>query len=1200
MKLFKPGVYKAADEVLREWKETRRNKREIYISIFLKYICHYIKMQCQRKVVDQRIVELIQRCADNRERALFVITGKSSVERIADIYSLWVNKTMLPKASILWCYEENIALSGYRQKQLTKLKHNRKLGIQKEITDEDTPQNLMLRHATIKFMYYKDTARALGQTYDILVLQEAAKVTPNILCHTIETIQGGGFIILVDSNGALKKGDMFIARMLSYIRGCENALIVNDVLDVVSSCRFNEKGSNDKKSDEYADETNHFATLDNISEEDKENEEIVHDNSMLTSGRNTLCPSGIIKLCLSDDQSNALEKIYENLFMLRNGSTDTVPNIISVTASRGRGKSALLGLLIASICVRKRQEMKSNTTETLLQNVPSDLEKILVIAPMANSNSGPFITIHPHCVKALETMGMVKGINYSVDVSQASNRGKKRTISGLSGAPVANQVSSSGSFIFNSNIFALKLKTICTGSSHVVSYIDSETIVRIHNMGESLLSSVLSSFDLVIVDEAASMPIPVVRTISGISNKGSSSGTDELNWGLQRHVILSSTVHGYEGTGRSLAIKLFAELEKMYSTSKGNTVNYTSIKLETPIRYNKDCNVEKFLNRFLLLNSDTEDTKEKSLPPIANTNFFVLSPCIFLPYFKGILPSDNDNPLEIILNSAYSLFTTSHYRNSPEDIRRMMVGDGGSQLTRHGIGVLIEKKDNKSGDNNGKNNNSINILSAVHFAFEGGSSYGTSGSYSSDGSIRSGDVSVQGHLAPGVLENYYQEKRQSSDNSSFSNILGLRVVRIATRPNAQGMGYGKTLMRGLEDFFSVSEKDLKVDAKTPYSSVTDIVQNVINWALEIKEPSNKETKAPILPPLLISKKDFQNNPRIIPAVSRCIDANNNSFIPKYISVSYGLSTNLLRFYALLGFSVVFIKTTQNNTTGEHSCIVVKEISSSSSSTTADDSAEQKKESKIIKMSDRLKALFTSWANDFSWRLIRESRGMLRHMDPELVLRMIKANDEYCRKNYDYYVNNLTREKECFKDSTIIGPHRTPLLSARDMLRISAVAGISSGRCSISYNSLSTSEEEAYSYGGNNGDDCYVGVSGWRLISDLFPTLIDYYFSESPSCFSTTTKPNKKQGLLASSGNSYTNTKTDEVSVLSLTPATLIVLLGAQMKGNLEWTATSSLNMPPSQSSQLLQRGIETIYNYVTSEQLKEAECKHENKRSPKL
>ena len=1165
-------------------------------------------MQRQRKVVDRKIVELIQRCADNRERALFVITGKLSVERIADIYSLWVNKTMLPKASILWCYEENIALSGYRQKQLTKLKHNRKIGIQKEITDEDTPQNLMLRHATIKFMYYKDTARALGQTYDILVLQEAAKVTPNILCHTIETVQGGGFIILVDSNGSLRKGDMFIARMLSYIRGCENALIVNDVLDVVSSCRFSENMSSDKKVEEDTDETNHsnvekddeinHIDSEHISEKDA-NGEIIQDNLTSTTVRNTLCPSGIIKLCLSNDQANALEKIYENLFMLRNGSTDTVPNIISVVASRGRGKSALLGLLIASICVHKRQEMKPNTTETLLQNVPSDLEKILVIAPMANNNSGPFITIHPHCIKALETMGMVKGINYSVNVSQVSNRGKKRTISGLSGTPITNQILS-GSSVFNSNIFALKLKTIYAGSSHVVSYIDTETIVKIHNMGESLLSSVLSSFDLVIVDEAASMPIPVVRTISGISKKGS-SGTDELNWGLQRHVILSSTVHGYEGTGRSLAIKLFAELEKMYSTSKGNTINYTNIKLETPIRYNRNCNVEKFLNKFLLLNSDEGDTKETALPPIANTNFFVLSPCIFLPYFKGVLPSDNDNPLEIILNSAYSLFTTSHYRNSPEDIRRMMVGDGGSQLTRHGIGVLIEKKDKTNNDKN----NSVNILSAVHFAFEGGSSYGTSGSSSSDGSIRSGDVSVQGHLAPGVLENYYQEKRQSSDNSSFSNILGLRVVRIATRPNAQRMGYGKTLMRGLEDFFSVSEKCLKLDAKTQYSSITDIVQNVIDWALEIKEPSNLKSKTPVLPPLLISKKDFQNNPRIIPAVSRCIDSDNKSFIPKYISVSYGLSTNLLRFYALLGFSAVFIKTTQNNTTGEHSCIVVKEICSTDN--IKKESIEQEKESKKngiiseqISMESRLKALFTSWANDFSWRLIRESRGMLRHMDPELVLRMLKANDEYCRKNYDHYVNNLTREREYFKDTSIIGPHRTPLLSARDMLRISAVAGISSGRCSISYNSLNTSEEEGYHYGGNNGDDCYTGVSGWRLMSDLFPILIDYYFSESPTCFSTTTKPNKKQGLLASSGNSYTNTRTDEISVLSLTPATLIVLLGAQMKGNLEWTAASSLNMPPSQSSQLLQRGIETIYNYITSEQLKEAECKHENKKSPKL
>ena len=45
--------------------------------------------------------------------------------------------------------------------------------------------------------------------------------------------------------------------------------------------------------------------------------------------------------------------------------------------------------------------------------------------------------------------------------------------------------------------------------------------------------------DLVVIDEAAAIPLPYVKSFIGAY-----------------HVMLSSTINGYEGTGRSLSLKL--------------------------------------------------------------------------------------------------------------------------------------------------------------------------------------------------------------------------------------------------------------------------------------------------------------------------------------------------------------------------------------------------------------------------------------------------------------------------------------------------------------------------------------------------------------------------------------------------------------------------------------------------------------------
>lgn len=45
--------------------------------------------------------------------------------------------------------------------------------------------------------YYKESHKILGNTFGMCILQDFEAVTPNLLARTIETVEGGGLIILL-------------------------------------------------------------------------------------------------------------------------------------------------------------------------------------------------------------------------------------------------------------------------------------------------------------------------------------------------------------------------------------------------------------------------------------------------------------------------------------------------------------------------------------------------------------------------------------------------------------------------------------------------------------------------------------------------------------------------------------------------------------------------------------------------------------------------------------------------------------------------------------------------------------------------------------------------------------------------------------------------------------------------------------------
>ena len=63
--------------------------------------------------------------------------------------------------------------------------------------DENNVFDLFVNSTNIRFTYYKDSHKILGQTFGMCVLQDFEAITPNLLARTMETVEGGGIVCLL-------------------------------------------------------------------------------------------------------------------------------------------------------------------------------------------------------------------------------------------------------------------------------------------------------------------------------------------------------------------------------------------------------------------------------------------------------------------------------------------------------------------------------------------------------------------------------------------------------------------------------------------------------------------------------------------------------------------------------------------------------------------------------------------------------------------------------------------------------------------------------------------------------------------------------------------------------------------------------------------------------------------------------------------
>lgn len=136
--------------------------------------------------------------------------------------------------------------------------------------------------------------------------------------------------------------------------------------------------------------------------------------------------------------------------------------------------------------------------------------------------------------------------------------------------------------------------------------------------------------DWLLIDEAAAIPTPILHQLVSLCPR----------------VLLTSTLQGYEGTGRGFMLKFCASLPEV-----------TLLKLDRPLRWSARDPLERFINQALLF---AEAEPERSDRPLQ----------FAFPEQSAWL----DQPER--LSAMYQLLTSAHYRTSPLDLRRMMDAPG--------------------------------------------------------------------------------------------------------------------------------------------------------------------------------------------------------------------------------------------------------------------------------------------------------------------------------------------------------------------------------------------------------------------------------------------------------------------------------------------------------------------------------------------
>ncbi|GFX22515.1 RNA cytidine acetyltransferase [Trichonephila clavipes] len=174
-----------------------------------------------RKKLDNRIRVLIENCVNLHHRSLFVIVGEKARDNIPILHEILSKADVRARPSVLWCYKKDLGFSSNKRKQ-KKLKRALATANRHGLDEFDSLE-YFISATNIRYCYYSETHSIMGQTFGMAILQDFEALTPNLLARTVETVEGGGVIlILLQTITSIKQ--LYTMSMVSKISFCVRVL----------------------------------------------------------------------------------------------------------------------------------------------------------------------------------------------------------------------------------------------------------------------------------------------------------------------------------------------------------------------------------------------------------------------------------------------------------------------------------------------------------------------------------------------------------------------------------------------------------------------------------------------------------------------------------------------------------------------------------------------------------------------------------------------------------------------------------------------------------------------------------------------------------------------------------------------------------------------------------------------------------------
>ncbi|KAI3382116.1 hypothetical protein SNEBB_009667 [Seison nebaliae] len=171
-------------------------------------------------------------------------------------------------------------------------------------------------------------------------------------------------------------------------------------------------------------------------------------------------------------------------------------------------------------------------------------------------------------------------------------------------------------------------------------------------------------------------------------------------------------------------------------------------------------------------------------------------------------------------------------------------------------------------------------------------------------------------------------------HTKFAELSGIRIIRIATNPKYQKMGYGSEAIKQLSKYFNgafakmfetnpVAESSLRKDTKVDifdeenHSNGNEDLESDNLMAIDDNNSSEIDQRF----------DDVKSNKFIVESefsLLRKLEELEPPYV-NWIGVSYSLSEAVYKFWRSLHFLPVYLRQQKNHLTGEHTCIMLMEM-----------------------------------------------------------------------------------------------------------------------------------------------------------------------------------------------------------------------------------------------------------------------------------